>query len=732
AYRDRSRTLSGVLAHANPIDTTLGGDAPQQFYGQLVSCNYFAVLQQPPALGRALAAQDCEPGADPIVVLGHKLWTTTFAADPKIIGRTVELNRQLFTVIGVAAEGTYGAMPYKSGYFAPLSTEPLLEPNRHHYEDDGYRWLYLIGRRSDRAGLEQVRAELDVIAAQIDRQQPGRSTTLNVERATPMTIPPFLRGPATGAGAVLMAAFGLILLIACANVANLLLARGTAKSREIGIRLSLGASRGRVIRELLIESLLISLAGGLLGSMLALWSFQALVALVLPSLVPPGIPAFQWNLSPDFRVLSFALALTLGTGILFGLAPALHVTKPDLLEVLKQDSAGAGSSRASGRLRGTLVGVQVALCMTLTVATGLLMRGLYVTYTLDPGFDYRDVAYVSLQLRDAGYDAHETQVLQQRLMEKVKALPGVKAAAYAQQDPLGESSWRTGIRLPGQSESEFRTAELNAVTLNYFSLLGIPIVRGRTFTETEITNADPKAAIRPAIISERTARNLWPERDPIGQTLLMSKDSRLRVVGVAGDAQVSALGDIDPYYVYLPAATAQVLLVKSRVDLSAVASSIRASVHALDPALVVSVRPLKANIAWWRGVSGIVTSLGAGLGTLALLLASVGIYGVVSYAITMRYREFGIRMALGADARDVLGMILRQTLRPVTVGAVIGIAAASALSHVLPSVLFGVSAADPIGLGGAALLVLGVAFAASFLAARPAARTDPSATLRSE
>ena len=305
------------------------------------------MLRTPPALGRALNAQDCEPGAAPVVVLGHALWATSFAADAGVIGRTVELAGNQFTVVGVAADGTYGGSPLATAYFAPLSTEPLLWPRQSRYEDQRHRWLYLLGRRSAGAGIAQVRAELDVIAAQIDQAAPGRSTTLTVARAKPNAVPGDLRGPATGAATVLMAAFGLILLIACANVANLLLARGTARVQEIGIRLSLGASRARIVRQLMTESVLISIAGGVLGSLLALWSFQSLVALALPAAIHPEMlaPALELDFSVDVRVLWYALALTLGTGLVFGLAPALAVSKPDLNTVIKQDAASAGGGR---------------------------------------------------------------------------------------------------------------------------------------------------------------------------------------------------------------------------------------------------------------------------------------------------------------------------------------------------------------------------------------------------
>ncbi len=733
AYRDRSQTLSGVLARGSSPETTLGGDTPQVILGSNVSCNYFDVLRQPPVLGRALNAQDCEPGAAPVVILSHNLWRTTFASDAGIVGRTVELNRRPFTVVGVAAERTYGGPGYEvvgGGYFAPISTEPLLRRSSR-YANDKNRWLYLIGRRKEGISVEQVRAEFGVIGAQLDQQQPGRSTTLTVDPEIPTTVSAEERGTALGGAAVLMSAFTFVLLIACANVANLLLARGTARSQEIGIRLSLGASRARVVRQLVTESMLISIAGGVLGSVLAIWSFQGLVASAVPALLPPSWPfAVALDLNPDVRALAFAVTLTFVTGILFGLVPALHASRTDVHAVIKQDSPVAGSRRGV-RLRGVLVGLQVALCMTLMIAAGLLLRGLYVTYTVDTGFVYRDVAYVSLESTHDVLNSEEAPAFRRRLIAEVEALPGVTAVAYTDRQPLGLDNATMTIRLPGESEKTAREAELISVTPGYFSVLELPILRGRTFTDAEIRNPAPGA--RPAIVSEATARNLWPGADAIGRTLIghTVRDDTLQVVGVVSDARIHSLSAIDPFYVYVPGGGAA-LLVKSRVGFGATASSIRTIVRAIDPTLVVQVLPLEANLGWWRGLSRTMATLFGGLGLLALLLASVGIYGVVAYSVSMRYREIGIRMALGARARDVLGMILRQTMRPVVIGAIIGFAAAAALSRILSSVLFGVSPADPIGLGGAALLVLSVAFAAGILAARPATQTDPTTTLRHE
>jgi predicted permease len=747
AYRDRVKTLSGLAAYGNAMgEATLGGDTPRRILGTLVSCNFFSVLQQPPALGRAFAPRDCEAGAEPVVVLDHELWTTAFAADPGIVGRTIQLNRQRVTVAGVAAEDT-NLSPLQGGYVAPLNAGRLLTSADRRYDNDRFVWLNLIGRRQNGVGVEHVRAEFRVIAAQIDLQQPRRSTTLTIERARP-TLPRQARQAATGAAAVLMAAFGLILLIACANVANLLLARGASRTQEIGIRASLGASRARVVRQLVTESLLLSVAGGVLGSVVALWSCQAIVARAVPALLPPWLPlALAIDVHPDAQVLLFALALTFATGIVFGLAPALHVSKPDLHAIMKQESAGAGSGRRGSRVRGMLVGVQVALCMMLIIAAGLLLRGLYATYTIDPGFEYRDVALISLESAFDGYSAEESEERRARLVAQLQALPGVDAVASSDHKPLGDDMSPIQIRLPGEHERDARIGEVIGVSRDYFAVLELPIVRGRVFTEEEVSDrtASPLVSAggtlprkpRPAILSETTARNLWPGGDAIGRMLLLAPlvqgmaEDTLQVVGVAADAQLNSLGRIDPYSVYVPGDGAA-LLIKSRTDSSTMLTEIRAAVTAVDPTLHLTVLPLEASLGWSRGISGTVTTLFGALGVLALVLASVGIYGVVVYAVTGRYREIGVRMALGATAQNVLGMIVGQTSRPVIVGAVIGVAAAAALSRVLSSVLFGISPADPIGVGGATLLVLGVALSTSMIAAWPAMRGNPTTALRHE
>ena len=731
---EQTTTLSGIFGHSDPTQTTLGGESPQEIVGTIVTCEYFDVLRQPPAMGRALRAEDCATGADAVVVLAHELWATVFESDPGVVGRVIELNRQLFTVVGVAQEGTYGGLGfYRTQYFAPISTQPLLLPNEDSYGNDNRGWLFVIGRRA--ASIEQVGAELDVLAARIDDEQAGRTTTMHVDRATPLGMVDFLRDLLVRLAALLMIPFAFVLLIACANVANLLLARAAARHREIAIRFSLGASRARVIRQLLTESVLISVAGGVLGSVLALWAFQTLAAVVIPTLTPAEAASpFYIDASPDFRVIAVMAAVMLGAGFLFGLAPAFQVSKPDLYAAIKQGAHGTGGARG-GRLQGTLVAAQVAITMVLMVGVGLLLRGLTATQTIDPGFEFRNIAVATYDMRGGGYDPAEAAVFQRRLLEEVRGLPGIEGAAQAITEPLNADAESAEVRLPTQDRAQLRGVALNGVTADYFDVVGIPIVRGRAFADPDMTGGSVAT-----IVTESTARNLWPDQEPVGQRLLMAigpdQDVALEIVGVAGDAQLRVVGQVEPYYLYLPAAprSAQLLqlLVKSRTDFASTAAAIRTAAERLDPGLAVQVRPLEANLDYWQKLSGTLTGLVASLGLLALSLGAVGIYGVVAYFVGRRTREIAIRMALGARPRNVLAMILRRTMRPVVVGAVVGLAAALGVSRLLSSMIFGVSPYDPLGIGAAALFVLGVAFVAGFLPGRRAVREHPLAALHYE
>jgi predicted permease len=731
-YRDHSKTLAGIMAYSNmpPWTVTLGGAQPREISGELVSCNYFDVLGQKPAIGPGMTSSDCEGQDTPPVVLSSALWVSAFASDPEIIGKSIEMNRQFFRVVGITVPDFHGTEPLRSAFWAPISSQHRLSPDADWVRDEHTSWLTIVGRREPRVSIERVRAELGVIAGQIDQLEPGRVTSLSIQRATSLSEPK-IRRAVTAGSAVILAAFGLVLLIACANVANLLLARAAGRRKEIAVRLSVGASRGRLIQQLLTESMLIALTGGALGSLFAVWSFQSIATFAVSQL-PSGLPALAINTTPDLRVFLFALALTFLTGIFFGLTPALQASKPDLNVALKEDSAGSGL-RSGAFLRSVLVGVQVAVCMVLLITAGLLLRGLYAAQTVEPGFDYKNISVVSFDLRGQGYDEDRGAAFQRQVLGQLGSLPSVDGIAQASVTPLSPGSYHTAFFLPGDQQARY--AQYNPVSPEYFSVIGIPIVRGRTFMA-----ADAQSYPGPVIVTESTARRYWPAEDPIGKRLEMGGPANKRVtreiVGVAKDAQVSRVGETDTVYFYTPAGrgeqrSAQVL-VRSALDFPAAAAGIRAAMHSLDPNLVVNVNPLEDNLEFWRSLSRLAASLSGSLGGLALMLASIGVYGVVSYAVSRQIREIGIRMVLGANARRVLRMTLGRAMRPVLAGAAIGIVLSAVASKILSGVLFGVSTFDPLAFMASATFLLIVALAASLAPALRAMRVDPMTMLRYE
>jgi predicted permease len=585
----------------------------------------------------------------------------------------------------------------------------------------------MLGGMQGGVSIEEVRSDLGVIAGQIDQQYPGRTTTLAIHRATFLGRPEE-RTFVFAIGAVVLAGVGLVLLIACANVANLLLARASARQKEIAIRLSIGGSRWQIVRQLLTESLLISFLGGTLGSLVAFWSMEGIARFVLGHL-PHGAPRLVWNVNPDLRVWGYSLGLTVVTGIVFGLAPALHATRQDLSTAIKGDGGLIGKAAVGGMLRSTLVGVQVAVCMVLLIAAGLLMRGLYLAQTVNPGFEMEGTTQAIFDLPSQGYNEERARIFQRELIARVAALPGVDAVEQARVTPLSDQFEGTGMTVAGEMEA--RQFEFNVVSPGFFTMLGMPMVRGRGFTREE-TQSDAGVMV----VTESTARRLWPGRDAIGRTLRNSDKEEYQVVGIVKDAQISHLGEPGGLFFYIPAGPKEQarlqLLVHSKSGDTATASGIRGVARTLDADLAVDVTKLEENLELWRTPSRIVAALSGVLGALALLLASIGVYGVVSYGVSQRIREIGIRMTLGADGKDVMSLLLRQAMRPVFIGAAFGVAGCAAVSQILSKVLYGISSHDPIAFIGVPVFLLGVALFASYIPARRATRVDPVVALRYE
>ena len=731
-YRRNNHVFSGVLAYYPFFRATLGGERPRAVDGTLTTCNYFDVLQARPTMGRGFLPSDCAgKGAAAVVVLRDGFWRSQFGGDAALIGKAITLNRTRFTVVGVATTGFQGTEPLQVDFWAPVTMQAALNAGDDSIADENLSWLVIMGRLKPGVPLSEVRADLGVIAGRIDQRYPGRKTTLTVDVATFFGAPDERSGVLSVA-AVLLAAVGLVLLIACANVANLLLARAAARRKEIAVRLSVGASRRRLIRQLMTESVLLALPGGLLGSALAFASIPTLTGMALSGL-PANFPHLTINTRPDLAVLGYSLGLTLLTGIVFGLAPALQSTRLDLSTALKEEGSGGGSVGSRSWLRNALVVVQVSVCLVLLITAGLLLRGLQAAQSVEPGFEMKDVAYARFDLLQQGYDDARAARFHRALKEKVAALPGVDGVAEAIVIPLSHNTYGTSIDPQGGTKN--RQITYDVVTPQYFSLLAIPIVRGRNFTEQEARTGG-----QVVIVMESTARKLWPNQDPLGKTFVShgagNSEKSVEVVGVAADSRTSSLGEVDPYFFYFPTAPDSQqtlnLLAHGSVPFAAMAKEIRGAARAIDPDIIVDVHPMEENLELYRLPSRIVTALSAVLGGFALLLASIGIYGVVSYAVSRRVREIGIRMTLGADAGEVMGMVLRGALRPVLLGAAVGVAGCAAVSRVLSSLLFGVSPFDPLAFGAVTLFLIGVAAAASYIPARRAARLDPMVALRYE
>jgi predicted permease len=725
SYRDGNHVFSGLAAYA-VAPLTLGGAEAARVQGHLATCNYFPVLAGPLALGRGFMASECDAlGQSPVVVLSHSLWQRRFAGDPEILGRQILLNRTLFTVIGVAPRNFAGASLFAADMWAPITMWQQWKPGSSGMlTQDNLSWLEVAGRLKPGVSLASARADLGVIARRIDHSTPGRQTTLAVDRATLLNQPEE-RKPVIAVSAILLAAVSLILLIACANLANLLLARATARRKEIAVRLAVGATRFRLIRQLVTESLLLSVLGGALGLVAAWWTLNAVFP-VLMSGLPPDSPSFTLNLTPDRRILLYSLAVSFVTGVAFGLLPASQASKLDLSSELK--GAGPGGGRSQGWLRGALVTTQVAVCLVLLVAAGLLARGLRAAQTLDHGLDLAGVTAASFDLQLQGYDRPKAAMFHRQLAERLARLPGVAEVASTAVLPLSASRTEGPVRV--EAGDAPRMATLAHVSANYLTFLRIPIVQDRGFEARDML-----AGSRATIVNASTAHRLWPNQNPVGRSLLFGRDTApLEIIGVAKDVRHTSLSEVDPLFLYLPATPAGQagisVLVRASASHAIVAKAIRDQAKALDVGVLVQTSRLEDGPDLLKLPARISAGGALGIGLVGLLLATMGIYGVVAYAVAQRTREIGIRMALGARRGDLARLILIQAMRPVALGVGLGLAGCAAVSRVLDSLLFGVSPLDPFVFGGVALFLAAVALLASYMPARRAMRVDPLLALR--
>src|SRR5512143_761538 len=738
-FREEAARFADVVAvtRSDRASIAVAGE-PELVYRKSVSGNYFSALHVPAALGRTLLAEDDRsPGGQPVAVLNYAYWTRRFGGDPTILGRTFTFKETAFTIVGVAPRGFFGETVGEApDVWTPLTVQPGAPAWL--WKGHSTTWLRLLARRRPGVTLAQARAVLDPLFERVTDEIAGetsdpqfrqqvRESRLGVANGSHGLSE--LRRRFSRPLGILMVVVGLVLLIACANLANLLLARAAARRREMGIRLAIGAGRLRLVRQLLAESLVLAGVGGGLAVMLANWSGAILVA--LPSRGPAPIPL---DVGPDARVLAFTAAVALVTAIAFGLAPALRAARLDLLSAMKEPSGG-GRSTARIPLGRALVIAQMALSVLLLVAAALFIKSLGKIRSIETGFEPDRVLLVKLAapaVRDSLPEA-ELRRLYGLLLERAKSVPGVRAASLSFSGVFSRGTWGNQITVEGQTAPPgvvLRTLA-NAVSPGYFQVTGIPVLRGRTFVET-----DDERAPRVAVVNQAFARRFFGGADPIGRRVgLVPAQDPMEIVGLVQDAKYADLREAPAPMLYVPytqyPSQLRELEVRTAGDLVAVAAGLRRELAAVDPRLpVLDLLRMNEQIDASIAPERLIAKLSSVFGLLALALASVGLYGVMSYVVAQRTAEVGIRIALGADAGAVLRLVLRDMLPLVLGGIVIGVPAALVGGRFISSLLYGLSPRDPIAITIAIVILSAVAVVAGWLPARRATRVDPVVALR--
>jgi len=731
-FRDRNDVLSGLLCYRfAPISLSNNG-VNERMWSYLASGNYFDVLGVKPALGRFFTQDDDKvPGANPVTVITYNCWQKRFGGAPDVVGNTVLINGRSFTIIGVAPRGFNGSeISYIPEMWFPMMMLSQIEPGNDYLESRDSANFFVQGRIKDGVTMQQAESGLKTIAAQLESEYPNENENRTIALSPPGLFGAFMRGPIVGFAGVLMAVVGLVLLLACTNLANLLLARATERRKEIAIRLAIGASRSRLIRQLITESILLATVGGALGLMLAYWLVDAMMAFKPPMDIP-----LSTELHIDYRVLLFTAAVSLITGVVFGLLPALQATNPDLVPALKDETSIGGYRRSW--LRNGLVVFQVSLSLLLLICAGLVLRGLQRAQLLNPGFVAHHAIEMSFDLALQGYDAPRMKQFKRELIERVSAIPGVEYAGLSNFVPLSMNINTNNIYVEGAPEERGGNVP-QAMTSNaspgFVPALGAELLEGRDFTEQ-----DGDTRQRAAIVNETFARRFWPGESALGKRFSMdgSGGPWIEVIGVMRDGKYFSLSEEATPFVYLNLRPGNggylTLIVRTSSEPRTVIGALRGEFQQLDANLpVYSVRTMTEHMALSLFPARVAAVLLGSFGLLALILAAIGIFGVMSYAVSQRTREIGIRMALGANPGGILRLVVGQGLKLIVVGLGIGLAAAFAGTRLMSSLLYGVSATDSITFALIALLLTGVALIACYLPARRATKVDPMIALRYE
>ena len=727
----RSCTLCEALFVSKITGTTLSiGDRAERTTGSIVSANYFDAIGVPPMLGRGfLPGEDQGQSAHPVAVISHQLWQGRFKGDPAIVGKTQRLNGVIHAIVGVAPEGFFGTfVGWGMQFWVPASMEDIFEAGGYKLADRGARWIEAYARLKPGVTLQQTQQEFAAISGRLEAEYPATN------RGRAIRFWPLWQTPFNNAGTLLptleimLAVVAFVLLIACANVGNLLLVRSFARRHEMSVRLAVGAGRARLWKQLLTEGLVLSLFGAAGGLLVAYWCRHALVLLF------PARGGVQMHLPGeiDWRVLALSAGVCLATALLMGLVPVLQTGKIDLAQSMKMESAGVVSGRERAWVRSGLVLVQVSLSFVLLVGAGLLMQSLLKVRTASPGFNTRGVQDTAIDLLSAGYTPARAQTFQDALLERVRALPGVESAAFAKMTPLSYVSSATApIVVDGYQPppEESPTVEYNEVGDDYFVTMGIPLVAGREFTR-----ADDEKATLAAVVNETMAQRYWRGRNPLGERLQL-KGRWMQVVGVAKDSKYSSVREKPTPFFFVPlrqnSLRGSVLNIRTPLAPQTMATAIAREVHALDSNVApYEVITMQEQLDRSTSAQMVAVTLVGILGALALVLAAIGLYGVMSYAVSQSTRELGLRMALGAGTSNLLCLVLSRGLALTGAGMLLGAATALLLTRLLGNLLYEVSPRDPLAFGAAFAVMAVVSLAASFLPAWRATRTDPAQVLR--